>query len=48
MKGLKYVLGILRGESPENVIKSMPEDDLDVVKGFARDIEREGVGWGNK
>ena len=41
MKGLKYVLRLLGGESPESIIKSMPPDDLDVIKGFARDIERE-------
>ncbi len=40
MKGLKYVLRILRGESPESVIKSMPEDDFNKLKGFAQDIDK--------
>lgn len=40
MKGLKYVLRILRGESPESVIKSMPEDDFNKLKGFAQGIDK--------
>ncbi len=40
MKGLKYVLRILLGESPENVIKSMPEDDFNKIKGFAQGIDK--------
>lgn len=39
MKGLKYILRLLRGESPESIIKSMPEDDLDMIK-FARNIDK--------
>lgn len=40
MKGLKYVLRLLGGESPENVIKSMPEDDFNKIKGFAQGIDK--------
>lgn len=40
MKGLKYVLRILRGESPESVIKSMPEDDFNKLKRFAQGIDK--------
>lgn len=43
MKGLKYVLRLLGGESPESIIKSMPPDDLDVIKGFARDIDKSSL-----
>lgn len=43
MKGLKYVLRILRGESPENVIKSMPEDDFNKIKGFAQGIDKRAL-----
>lgn len=40
MKGLKYILRLIRGECPESIIKSMPEDDLDMIKGFARNIDK--------
>lgn len=40
MKGLKYLLRLLRGESPWSIIKSMPVDDLDMIKGFAKDIDK--------
>lgn len=40
MKGLKYVLRILRGENPESVIKSMPDDDFNKLKRFAHDIDK--------
>lgn len=43
MKGLKYVLRLLRGESPVSVIKSMPEDDLNRLKEFGRGIDKSGL-----
>lgn len=40
MKGLKYILRLLRGESPESIIKSMPEEDFNKIKGFAQGIDK--------
>lgn len=43
MKGLKYLLRFLRGESPESIIKSMPEDDFNKIKGFAQGIDKSAL-----
>ena len=43
MKGLKYILRLIRGESPESIIKSMPEEDFNRVKEFARGIDKSGL-----
>lgn len=32
MNGFNYILRILKGESPSDVISSMPEDDYNKVK----------------
>lgn len=39
MKGLKYVLRLLRGESPESIIKSMPDEDYNTIKGFTKLVD---------
>ena len=43
MKGLKYMLRLISGESPGSIIKSMPEDDLDMIKAFARNIDKRAL-----
>lgn len=40
MKGLKYILRLLAGESPESIIKSMPDDDLSRIKELAQSIDK--------
>ena len=40
MKGLKYILRLLAGESPESIIKSMPDKDLSKVKEFAQNVDK--------
>lgn len=48
MKGLKYILRLLRGESPESIIKSMPEADFNKIKGFAQGIDRRALNRAQK
>ena len=43
MRGLKYLLRVLRGESPESIIKSMPEEDFNKIKGFAQGIDKRAL-----
>lgn len=43
MKGLKYILRLLHGESPESIIKSMPEEDFNKIKGFAKGIDKRAL-----
>lgn len=43
MRGLKYLLRFLRGESPESIIKSMPEEDFNKIKGFAQGIDKRAL-----
>ena len=43
MKGLKYILRLLRGESQESIIKSMPEEDFNKIKGFAQGIDKRAL-----
>lgn len=43
MKGLKYILRLIRGESPESIIKSMPEEDFNKIKGFAQGIDKRAL-----
>ena len=43
MRGLKYLLRFLRGESPESIIKSMPEEDCNKIKGFAQGIDKRAL-----
>lgn len=43
MRGLKYLLRFLRGESQESIIKSMPEEDFNKIKGFAQGIDKRAL-----
>lgn len=43
MKGLKYMLRFLSGESLESIIKSMPEEDFNKIKGFAQGIDKRAL-----
>lgn len=43
MRGLKYLLRFLRGESLESIIKSMPEEDFNKIKGFAQGIDKRAL-----
>jgi hypothetical protein len=43
MRGLKYLLRFLRGESTESIIKSMPEEDFNKIKGFAQGIDKRAL-----
>lgn len=43
MKGFKYILRLIRGESPESIIKSMPEEDFNKIKGFAQGIDKRAL-----
>jgi hypothetical protein len=43
MRGLKYLLRLLRGESLESIIKSMPEEDFNKIKGFAQGIDKRAL-----
>ena len=43
MNGLKYILRLIRGESPESIIKSMPEEDFNKIKGFAQGIDKRAL-----
>lgn len=43
MRGLKYLLRFLRGESPESIIKSMPEEDFNKIKGFDQGIDKRAL-----
>ena len=43
MRGLKYLLRFLRGESPESIIKSMPNEDFNKIKGFAQGIDKRAL-----
>lgn len=43
MRGLKYMLRFLSGESSESIIKSMPEDDFNKIKGFAQGIDKSAL-----
>lgn len=39
MNGFNYILRILKGESPFDVISSMPEDDYNRVKGVVNNLK---------
>lgn len=43
MKGFKYILRLIRGESTESIIKSMPEEDFNKIKGFAQGIDKRAL-----
>lgn len=43
MKGLKYILRLISGECPESIIKSMPEEDFNKIKGFAQGIDKRAL-----
>lgn len=43
MKGFKYILRLIRGESPESIIKSMPEEDFNKIKGFTQGIDKRAL-----
>ena len=43
MRGVKYLLRFLRGESTESIIKSMPEEDFNKIKGFAQGIDKRAL-----
>lgn len=43
MKGFKYILRLIRGESLESIIKSMPEEDFNKIKGFAQGIDKRAL-----
>lgn len=43
MKGLKYILRFLAGESPESIIRSIPDDDLSKAKELYRSVDKSAL-----